>query len=199
MVFESKASLWLKTNEPRYFITKEVHRLDNYCVPSNEKIDVVASATTRSIEDLIAFNKDYSNDLKVKTKKGEKMFEKVEVFLINFKETLSKVDLPCQSSISQESISAMVSSIESCFKEKLAPILNLVIRLPINATCLVHVSQGGERGVGSSRGLVNEIWVIVGRVLSTQILIYIPMKPVVLNSTNPSQENIVQKKGILIN
>lgn len=63
-----------------------------------------------------------------------------------------KGDLSTQSSISQDPISTMVSNIESDIKAKMAPILNLVDRLPINVPRHAHVSQGGDRDVGSSMG-----------------------------------------------
>lgn len=156
----------------------------------NKKIDAVASATTRLIEDLTAFNMDYSGDLKVKTKKDD--HEKTEKLLYVYKETLSKVNLSSQSSICQDYIPTMALTIESSFKAELAPILNLFIHLPTNAPCYVHVLQGGERGVGSSKGYNEDTGVVVGKVFSTQIATTIPMKPIssITTTTNDPQENM---------
>lgn len=99
------------------------------------------------------------------------------------KETLSKVDFSTQSSISQDSISTMVSNIEANIKAKLVPILNLVLRLLTNAPHHVHVSYGGERGVDSSNGPGDDSEVVVGKVISIQTPTTIPMKPVIISST----------------
>lgn len=45
----------------------------------------------------------------------------------------------------------MALHIESNIKDKLAPILNLVLFLPINTPRVAQVSQGGERGVRGAR------------------------------------------------
>lgn len=71
------------------------------------------------------------------------MFEKIEEFLYGIKETLSKVDISYQSTISQESLSQMVSNIDSNTKNELDPILNLILLLPTNAIRVAQVSQGG--------------------------------------------------------
>lgn len=49
---------------------------DNYTL-LYKKVDVMASATTRSIEDITSLNINYSNNLKVKDEKDDKVFEKV--------------------------------------------------------------------------------------------------------------------------
>ncbi|CAI9291038.1 unnamed protein product [Lactuca saligna] len=96
-----------------------------------------------------------------------KVFEKVEEFLSDFKETLSEVDLSTQSSIFEDSIFAMVSNIESSMKAELALILNLVLRLPTNAPHPMYVSQGVDRGVGvgSPKGSGEDSRVVVGKVM----------------------------------
>lgn len=50
----------------------------------------------------------------------------------------------------------MVSDVESCFKAKMVPILDLSHRLPTNAPRFVNVSQSGERGVGLSKAIGEE-------------------------------------------
>ena len=99
----------------------------------------------------------------------------------------------------------MLLIIKSSFKSELAPILNWVLHLPTNAPRFVHVSQWGERCVGSSKGSGEDTCVVVGKVFSTQIPTMIPMKPVssiATTTTNVSQANVdwskLQKKGISI-
>lgn len=46
----------------------------------HKKVDVVANVTTHLIDDITAFNKNYLKDLKVKTEKDDKVFEKVKEF-----------------------------------------------------------------------------------------------------------------------
>lgn len=108
-------------------MTKEVKKLDDNYNLLYKKFDVVTNATTHLIEDMIAFNKDYSEDLKVKTEKDDNVFEKVEEFLVDVKETISKVDPLTQSSIFQDSTFARVLNIVSSIKAELAPILNLAL------------------------------------------------------------------------
>lgn len=54
-------------------------------------------ATIRLVEDITAFNKDYSDDLKLKNKVDGKVFYKIEKSLNGFQETLTKFDLTSQS------------------------------------------------------------------------------------------------------
>lgn len=56
---------------------KEVKKIDDNYNLLHENFDVIAGATTH----LVKLNKDYSKDLKVKTKKDEKLFENVKDFL----------------------------------------------------------------------------------------------------------------------
>ncbi|CAI9274779.1 unnamed protein product [Lactuca saligna] len=116
-------------------------------------MDVVADATTRLIEGIITFNKDYLNDLQVKQKTNEFFFLKVEECLSDMKEV------------------------------ELDPIRNLVLRLPTNAPHPVYVSHGGDRGVGSLNVSEEDIGFGVGKVISTQIPTTIMMKIIVSTST----------------
>lgn len=97
----------------------------------------------------------------------------------------------------------MASSVKSCFKSELAPIVDLGLRLPTNAPCYVNVSQEGERGVGSSKISGDDKRKVVGRVISTQIPTTIQMKPVLTTITidpniNVGLSKLQQKKGISI-
>lgn len=105
-----------------------------------------------------------------------------------------KVNLSSESSIFEDYISAIVLNIESIFKEELALILNLVFRLPTNAPRFAHIFQGWKSGVGSTNGSGNDTCLVVGNVLSTQILTTIPIKPIssiaTTKTTNDPQEHM---------
>ncbi|CAI9285896.1 unnamed protein product [Lactuca saligna] len=95
--------------------------------------------------------------LDAKTESYSKVFEKFEEFLSNIKETISQAALSNQSSVSQEAITQMISSIEANLKKELAPLLEVVLLPPTNAPPTKQVSQGGEKGcgdVGSSKDLI---------------------------------------------
>lgn len=82
-------------------------------------MDVVAKASTHLV------------------KGNTQLFAKVEEFLTEIKTILS-----AQSTISPESISQIVSNIETNIKVELDPIRRLVLRLLTNAPYVMHVSQG---------------------------------------------------------
>ncbi|CAI9281082.1 unnamed protein product [Lactuca saligna] len=204
MVTDSKAFIELKIMEFSELIYKEVHNLDNLFVSFTKKVDVLMGVTTHLVEDVTAFSKEYFGDFKLKSDVDGKMFEEIEKSLFGFQETLSKFDLSLQFSIFQESISAMVMSVESCFKTKLAPTHDLVLRLSTNAPRSTNVSQGGERGARSLMGTSEDIGFLVGKVRSTKIPISLPMKLMVTTSietTNAPRVNVyvskLQKKGFL--
>ncbi|CAI9292928.1 unnamed protein product [Lactuca saligna] len=124
-----ETSLELQVNELRTLMDKNVKKLDDNYNLLHKKVDVVANATTRLIEDITAFNKEY---LRHYTK---------WIFRINLLFLKNPFLL-------------WVSNIESSIKDELAPILNLVLRLATNAQCPMHVSQVGDRraAIGSSKG-----------------------------------------------
>lgn len=74
----------------------------------------------------------------------------------------------------------MVTSVESCFKSELAPIIGLFLRLLTNAPRSMNVSQGGIKGVCSSEVIDEDKGMVVGRVMSTQIPNLLPMKPMMI-------------------
>lgn len=131
------------------------------------------------------------------------------LFFFIYKRCFRKFAHFSQSSVSLDSIYAMILTIQSSFKTELGPILNLVLRLPTNAPRPIYVLQRGESAVGSSKGSVEDKGVVVGRFLSMQIPTSILMKPfdssltTTSTKTNPFKENVdfskVQKKGISIN
>lgn len=108
-----------------------------------DNFDVLIKETQTLIEDILAFNKQYVGELKLKKESNDKVFTSIENSLTGFYEILSKFDFPSTNLISQEKISFVVLSMESCFKTELALILDLVLRLPKNAPCSsTNVSQG---------------------------------------------------------
>ncbi|CAI9299905.1 unnamed protein product [Lactuca saligna] len=117
--------------------------------------------------------------------------------MFSIKESISKFGLSTQSSVFQESISQLISSIEENIKAKFAPILELVLRLPTNAPRVLQLSQGGDKGyscIGSSKDSEKEA--VVGKVMSTKIPISLLIS-VTKNSTRTTTGPI--KKGIVIN
>ncbi|CAI9290975.1 unnamed protein product [Lactuca saligna] len=141
------------------------------------------------------------NKLEPKSKKDTQVFENMEEFLSSIKESISKIDLPNQSTVLQESLYQLISNVESNIKSELAPILELVLHLPTNVPHAVQVSEGGEkgiRGVGSSKD--SEKGVVVGKVSSTQISISLPM-PLRTTSTTTTTTTTTRDltKGISIN
>lgn len=91
-----------------------------------------------------------------------------------------------QSKISLESISQMVSNIDTNIKAELDPIKKLVLQLPTNALCDVQVSEGGkmELGVSSSNVVGNNFGVFREKDMSTQIPTTISMKTISSISTS---------------
>ncbi|CAH1435811.1 unnamed protein product [Lactuca virosa] len=138
---ETKVFLQTQIKYIRTLLESEVKKFDESSTMIYKKLDVVAESTTRLIEDITSFNKDYMTGLQDKKKGDAKVFAKVEEFL-----TKIKAMLLTQSTISLESISQMVSHIQSNIKAELDRIRDLVLRLPTNAPRVVQVSQGEKKG-----------------------------------------------------
>ena len=64
---------------------------------SHNKVDVTVTAITK----LVVFNTEYSNKLEAKSEKDSQVFEKLEEYLSSIKESILKVDLSNQSTVSQ--------------------------------------------------------------------------------------------------
>ncbi|CAH1422497.1 unnamed protein product [Lactuca virosa] len=94
----------------------------------HSKVDVVVDI----IKKLVDFNTNYSNKLEAKSEKDSQVFAKLEEFQFSIKESISKASLSNQSSVSQESSSQLISTIETNIKAELALIIELVLRLPMN-------------------------------------------------------------------
>lgn len=123
--------------------------------------------------------------MKLKQEYDSKVLTNIEKLLTGFHESLTKFDFPSTTSLSQEKISSVVLSVESCFKTEFAPILDLVLRLPTNyPRPSMNVSQGGW---GSSKDSGEEKGKVVGKVISTQILTSIQMKSIVTSSTTTTK------------
>ncbi|CAH1422454.1 unnamed protein product [Lactuca virosa] len=107
---------------------KEVRKLDKSYDVLHSKVDAIANV----IDKLVDFNTDYSTKLDIKSEKDSQTFANLEEFMSSIKESISKVNVSPQSNVSQESISQLISKIETNIKTELAPILELVLRLPTN-------------------------------------------------------------------
>lgn len=151
MVTDSKESIELKIKDLVDLVSKDIMKLDKFCIEIQQNVDVLLGATRTLIEDIHAFNKYYVEEWKLKKESDGKVFTNTDNSLTSFHDRLLKFDIPSMTSISQEKISFMVSSVESYFKTQLALILVLVLRLPTNVPRpSMLVSQGGDKD-GSSK------------------------------------------------
>ncbi|CAI9285759.1 unnamed protein product [Lactuca saligna] len=164
-----------------------------------EKIEKIYSIIHGKVDVIVKhveYNTSYLTRLHAKTEKNSQVSEKLEEFLSSIKESISKASLSNQSSVSQESFSQLISSIETHLKVKLAPILELVHVLPTNVPPAKQVSQGGEKGcigIGSSED--TDKGVVVGKLLSAQIPTSLPISFITTSTTTTT---IHIMKGILI-
>lgn len=163
-VTETKMSLVEKVAEMKSLMSEKVNRMEEIYKLLHAKVDVIVGVVTRLVE----FNM-YTKQPEAKSENDAMVFENMEGFLPGVKE-LFMDDLSNKLTISPESLSFMVLTIELNIKTELAPIRNLILSLPANAPCVVHVSQGGDRGVGrarSSKDSDSEKGVVFGKVTST--------------------------------
>ena len=86
------------------------------------------------------------------------MFYKLEEFQGSLKESLSKLDLSQQSTVSQDSISKMNDSLESNLKVELGPLLQLVNLMPIMSHLLNKLCNGEIKGLALRRLLIKVKW-----------------------------------------
>ncbi|CAI9297224.1 unnamed protein product [Lactuca saligna] len=119
-------------------LSKEVQKVEQKYTLLHSKVDVIAT----DITNLVEFKTEYTDKLEVKLEKDSQVFENMEQFLSGFKESNSKVEPSNQSTICQAPISQIILNIESNIKSDLAPILNLVLHLPI----LLHVQCNYHKG-----------------------------------------------------
>lgn len=130
-----------------------------------------------------SFHKDYDGSLKDKKEEDVKLFVSVEKSISGFLEALMKFYVPSTTWVSQEQLSSMLSFLESCFKTNLSPFLDLVMWLPTNSPRSMNVSQGGERGVVASKDSREDKGKVFWKVISTQIPMFLPMKPIITTSS----------------
>lgn len=152
-----KESVDLQVAELKSEMAKEFERMENNYTVLHNKFDFVLDAIAKLVE----FNTSYSTKLEAKSKQDSMVFAKLEEFLSSIQESISKVDLSTQSIVSQESISQLISKIETNIKTELAPILELVLHLPINTPRAMQLSQRGDKGCGgvrSSKDSEKEQW-----------------------------------------
>ncbi|CAI9277412.1 unnamed protein product [Lactuca saligna] len=66
-------------------------------------------------------------------------------------EMILKPGIPPSLIVSQDSISQMISSSETCLKDVFDPLLNFINLMPTSALLVSTGVQGGEKGVGASK------------------------------------------------
>lgn len=140
-------SINLKVVELKLDMTNTVENIENSYFIHHGKVDVIVDAIIKLVE----YNILFSTKLEAKTDTYSKVFEKLLEFLGSLKEYLSKLELSQQSDVYHESISKMISSLETNLKTELAPLLKLVLLMPMNVPHVKKVVQGREKGFGSSK------------------------------------------------
>ncbi|CAI9271777.1 unnamed protein product [Lactuca saligna] len=153
----------------------KVHQ--NYSILHN-KVDIVADAVTKLDE--------------YHTSMNSKEFVHLQGLLEKVKEKISKLEIPPSSTVSQESISQMLSSLETRLKADFDRLLKYINLMPTVAPPVSTGVQGGENGVGASND--TKQGKVVGRVIRKQI------PTTILVSTTVTSTTITSKplKGIVI-
>lgn len=126
------------------------------------------------LEDTRAFNVKNKANLEKKEEQSKVLLADLKVkFSALETQVVSLLQTHSYSTIVQEHVSKALSSVEQSFKSQLAPIHNLVVRLPTNSLCVAshQVSQGGEErslfGLGFGMGNVRPIGKIFSSTLPT--------------------------------
>ncbi|CAI9299918.1 unnamed protein product [Lactuca saligna] len=78
LVKTSKDSIELKLKEFSDLFSKEVKKLDTFCVRIKNKVDVMIGSNRTMIEDIHSFNKGYTDEMKLKTEADGKLFVNIE-------------------------------------------------------------------------------------------------------------------------
>ncbi|CAI9301956.1 unnamed protein product [Lactuca saligna] len=110
-------------------VAKEHHIL---FVEEVQKSSWKVYVVVETIKKLAEYNNSFTTKVDVKNEFDSKVLLKLDEVLGNLKESMSKLDLSQQSTISMESISKMISSLEKSLKINLALILQLMSFLPTN-------------------------------------------------------------------
>ncbi|CAI9271697.1 unnamed protein product [Lactuca saligna] len=132
------------------------------------------------VEDIRDFNVDYKTKLEKNVDKDGEVFKDIETSLNTFQEHISKLTANSTSLMFDANNAKDV--LEACFKSHIAPILDLVFRLPTNSPRAMQVSQAGERG-GSSKMGGEDKGKVVGKVFSHHIQTLILAKLVCMMAT----------------
>ncbi|CAI9260552.1 unnamed protein product [Lactuca saligna] len=117
-VTKVEASVNLKMEELTSEMSKAVVKIEQNYLRLHSKVDVLVDAIKKPVE----YHTLFSTKVEAKTETNSKVFEKLEEFLGSLTESLSKLVLSQQSTISQDSILKMISSLESNLKEDLSPL-----------------------------------------------------------------------------
>ncbi|CAI9259277.1 unnamed protein product [Lactuca saligna] len=134
MIMYEKENLNFKVEDLRNEMTKEVVKLDQNYSNIHTKIDIIADVVTKVFD----FYNSLVTKVELKSAYHSKVFAKLEELLGSLKESLSRIIVSPSSSISQESLSTLFSSLENNLKVEIAPLLRMVNLMPTNAP---HVSQ----------------------------------------------------------
>lgn len=86
-------------------VTKEITKLDKFCLRLQQNVDVLLGATRTLIKDICAFNKGYAVELKLKKESEGNMITRSESYLMGFHDCISKFDVKSTASIYEEQIS----------------------------------------------------------------------------------------------
>ncbi|CAI9288394.1 unnamed protein product [Lactuca saligna] len=145
-------SVNLKVEALKYEMSKEVAKIEQTHSTLHDKIDVVIDAIKKLVEHYTSFTSKFD----AKTDVDSKVFSKMEDFWGSLNESISKIDTSHTSSISQEYMSQIFSSLETNLKVELAPLLKCVNMMPTDAPSVNSMVQGGIRGLAHRRILIKE-------------------------------------------
>lgn len=112
-----------------------------------KNVDVLLSAARTLIEDVRTISVAYKEAPDKKKKGDETLFKDIETSINTFQEKISKVAANSGSLISDVNVKKDVSTIEAGLKYQIAPILDLVLCLPMNDLHAKQVSRGEKKVV----------------------------------------------------
>lgn len=81
-------------------VSKEIKKLDKFCVGIKDNVDVLIGAKWTLVDDICAFNKYYAADLKLKKEFDGNAFTSIEKSPTGFHDRLLKVDFSSTTLIS---------------------------------------------------------------------------------------------------
>lgn len=127
-----------KIEELHYETMNEVSKVDLNYSNIHTKVDVVADVVKKIVE----FSNSLISKVDLKSKFDSKGFAKLEELLWNVKEQISKINVSPSSSVAQEALSNMFSSLESKLRDDLTPLIKFINLMPSNAPPVL-----GARGI----------------------------------------------------